>query len=87
MPELTEIQLARNILAARVDLPIIMCTGFSYLVDADKASAAGIKAFAIKPSQRGRSRRRSERCSTSKVDCRFLLAIDTSVSLCSFNLW
>jgi DNA-binding NarL/FixJ family response regulator len=26
-----------------------MCTGFSYAVDADEASAAGIKAFAMKP--------------------------------------
>jgi YesN/AraC family two-component response regulator len=26
-----------------------MCTGFSYVVDADKAMAAGIKAFAMKP--------------------------------------
>ena len=26
-----------------------MCTGFSYVVDADKAKAAGIKAFAMKP--------------------------------------
>ena len=30
-------------------MPIIMCTGFSYLVDADTAKAAGIKAFAMKP--------------------------------------
>jgi len=26
-----------------------MCTGFSHLVDADKAAAAGIRAFAMKP--------------------------------------
>jgi len=30
-------------------MPIIMCTGFSHVVDADKARAAGIKAFAMKP--------------------------------------
>lgn len=30
-------------------MPIIMCTGYSYVVDADKATAAGIKAFAMKP--------------------------------------
>jgi CheY-like chemotaxis protein len=30
-------------------MPIIMCTGYSQLVDADKARAAGIKAFAMKP--------------------------------------
>jgi DNA-binding NarL/FixJ family response regulator len=30
-------------------MPIIMCTGFSHAVDADKAKAAGIRAFAMKP--------------------------------------
>jgi DNA-binding NarL/FixJ family response regulator len=30
-------------------MPVIMCTGFSYAVDADKAKAAGIRAFAMKP--------------------------------------
>ena len=30
-------------------MPIIMCTGFSELVDAGKAAASGIKAFAMKP--------------------------------------
>jgi DNA-binding NtrC family response regulator len=30
-------------------MPIIMCTGFSELVDADKAIASGIRAFAMKP--------------------------------------
>ena len=49
MPEMTGIELAREILVVRPDMPIIMCTGFSHLVDADKAKAAGIKAFALKP--------------------------------------
>jgi CheY-like chemotaxis protein len=49
MPEMTGIDLAGAILAIRADMPIIMCTGFSHLVDADKAMAAGIKAFAMKP--------------------------------------
>jgi nitrogen-specific signal transduction histidine kinase len=49
MPEMTGIDLAREILAIRADMPIIMCTGFSHLVDADKATAAGIRAFAMKP--------------------------------------
>jgi len=49
MPEMTGIDLAGEVLALRPDMPIIMCTGFSYVVDADKARAAGIKAFAIKP--------------------------------------
>ena len=49
MPEMTGVELAKELLAIRPDLPIIMCTGFSYVVDADKANAAGIKAFAMKP--------------------------------------
>ena len=39
----------RSILTIRADMPIIMCTGFSYVVNEDKAKAAGIKAFAMKP--------------------------------------
>ena len=49
MPEMTGIELAREILTIRADMPIIMCTGFSHLVDADRARAAGIRAFAMKP--------------------------------------
>ncbi len=49
MPEMTGVDLAKEILALRADMPIIMCTGFSYVVDADKAKAAGIRAFALKP--------------------------------------
>ena len=49
MPEMTGLELAKEILATRADMPIIMCTGFSHLVDADKAKAAGIKTFAMKP--------------------------------------
>ena len=49
MPEMTGVELARRILAIRPDMPLILCTGLSQMVDADKAKAAGIKAFAMKP--------------------------------------
>jgi CheY-like chemotaxis protein len=49
MPEMTGVELAKEILVIRPDMHIIMCTGFSHLVDADTAMAAGIKAFAMKP--------------------------------------
>jgi signal transduction histidine kinase/ActR/RegA family two-component response regulator len=49
MPEMTGVELAKELLTLRADMPIIMCTGFSYVVDADKAKAAGIRAFAMKP--------------------------------------
>jgi CheY-like chemotaxis protein len=49
MPEMTGVQLAREILTLRPDMPIIMCTGFSHMVDADQATAVGIRAFVMKP--------------------------------------
>jgi CheY-like chemotaxis protein len=49
MPELTGLALAKEMLALRPDMPIIMCTGFSHVVDACTAKAAGIRAFTVKP--------------------------------------
>jgi CheY-like chemotaxis protein len=49
MPGITGEKLAKEILVIRPGMPIIMCTGFSHAVDADKTRAAGIKAFAMKP--------------------------------------
>jgi signal transduction histidine kinase/CheY-like chemotaxis protein len=49
MPELTGIELAKEMLSIRADMPIILCTGFSNVVDADVARQAGIRAFAMKP--------------------------------------
>jgi CheY-like chemotaxis protein len=49
MPEITGVELAREMLAARGDIPIIMCTGFSHLVDAGAAKASGVRAFTMKP--------------------------------------
>jgi CheY-like chemotaxis protein len=49
MPEMTGAELAGEMLALRADMPIIMCTGFSPLVDGDIAKAAGVRAFAMKP--------------------------------------
>jgi hypothetical protein len=40
LPDMTGIELAGEILAITPDMPIIMCTGFSYLVDADKGRAS-----------------------------------------------
>jgi PAS domain S-box-containing protein len=49
MPEMTGVELARKILSIRPDIPIIVCTGFGHLVDANRAPVTGIKAFAMKP--------------------------------------
>jgi PAS domain S-box-containing protein len=49
MPEMTGVELAKRILEIRPDMPIILCTGFSHLVDTESAKAAGIRGFAMKP--------------------------------------
>jgi len=49
MPRLTGAELAKQILSLRPDIPIILCTGFSDLVDRESAEAIGIRAFMMKP--------------------------------------
>ncbi len=49
MPHLTGDAFARELLKIRPDLPIILCTGFSYTVTPEKATALGIRAFLMKP--------------------------------------
>ena len=49
MPGLTGVDLAQRMLEVRPDLPIILCTGYSNLVDEPLAKAAGIRDFAMKP--------------------------------------
>jgi PAS domain S-box-containing protein len=53
MPEMTGIELAKEIIAIRANMPVILCTGFSELVNADSAKAAGVKAFVMKPLTKG----------------------------------
>ena len=49
MPNLTGIELARQFIALRRDIPVVLLTGFSHLVDADAAKTAGIREFLLKP--------------------------------------
>ena len=49
MPGLTGVELARRLLLVRPELPIILCTGFSSLINEESAKAIGIKGFALKP--------------------------------------
>ena len=49
MPGMTGIDLAREILKIRPNIPIILCTGFNELITEEKAKAAGIREFAMKP--------------------------------------
>ncbi|KAB2888214.1 MAG: PAS domain S-box protein [Desulfobulbaceae bacterium] len=49
MPGMTGLDLARRMLMIRPDLPVILCTGYSSLVNEAKAKAYGIKGFVLKP--------------------------------------
>lgn len=49
MPNMTGSDLARKMMQIRPDIPIILCTGFSNIIDEDSAKALGIKEFALKP--------------------------------------
>jgi len=49
MPELTGMEIAREMLAIRPDLPIILYTGYSETVGPEQAAQAGIRKFLFKP--------------------------------------
>jgi CheY-like chemotaxis protein/anti-sigma regulatory factor (Ser/Thr protein kinase) len=49
MPDMTGADLARRMMQIRPDIPIILCTGYSNLIDEPSAKALGIKEFALKP--------------------------------------
>lgn len=49
MPHMTGDMLARELRRIRADVPIILCTGYSHLIDAEEAAAQGINAFLQKP--------------------------------------
>ncbi len=49
MPNMTGVDLAKQVLAVRRDMPIILCTGFSELVNAAKAREIGIREYIMKP--------------------------------------
>jgi CheY-like chemotaxis protein len=49
MPEMTGVDLCREILKIRSDIPIILCTGFSEIITKEKAIEMGIREFLMKP--------------------------------------
>jgi signal transduction histidine kinase/ActR/RegA family two-component response regulator len=49
MPTMTGEALVKALRDIRPDLPIVLCTGFSYAMTKDKAAALGIDAFLLKP--------------------------------------
>ena len=72
MPNMTGVDLAKEILAIRPDMPIIMCTGYSELVDAASARKAGISAFSMKPlTKREIAKTHPGKCSTNRIQTVF----------------
>jgi PAS domain S-box-containing protein len=49
MPDMTGAALASELRHIRPDIPIILCTGFSHVMNAEKAKAMEIDAFCMKP--------------------------------------
>lgn len=49
MPNMTGDKLAKELLDIRSDIPIIICTGYSSLINKEKAEDMGIRAYIMKP--------------------------------------
>jgi signal transduction histidine kinase/ActR/RegA family two-component response regulator len=49
MPHMAGDRLSEKILDIRPNLPVILCTGYSDMIDGDKAVALGIRKFVMKP--------------------------------------
>jgi DNA-binding NtrC family response regulator len=49
MPQMTGEALIQALRRIRPDIPIILCTGFSHVIDAEKARALGNVTFLMKP--------------------------------------
>jgi PAS domain S-box-containing protein len=49
MPNMTGVQLTGEIKKIRPEIPIILCTGYSYQINEEKSKALGIQGFIMKP--------------------------------------
>lgn len=49
MPLLTGAQLTRSILEIRTDIPVILCTGYSEMIDESEAGNIGFRKYVMKP--------------------------------------
>lgn len=49
MPEMTGLDMSKKMLQERPDVPIILCTGYSTMVNEEVAKSHGLKGFALKP--------------------------------------
>ena len=49
MPHMSGMELATKIIELRKDMPIILCTGYSEIINKEKAKAMGICEYLMKP--------------------------------------
>ena len=49
MPQMTGIELAKECIATRPDIPVLLCTGFSHAINLERIKAMGIRALVMKP--------------------------------------
>jgi CheY-like chemotaxis protein len=49
MPRITGVDLARELLRIRPDIPVILCTGFSQAITPEMAKGMGIRELVMKP--------------------------------------
>jgi CheY-like chemotaxis protein len=49
MPGMTGIELSREMIRIRPDIPIILCTGYSQMITPENRSALGIQDLIVKP--------------------------------------
>jgi DNA-binding response OmpR family regulator len=49
MPNLTGVELARQLIDLRADIPIILCSGFNETIDEARAKEIGIREYLMKP--------------------------------------
>jgi CheY-like chemotaxis protein len=52
MPQMTGVSLAEELMRIRPDIPVIICTGHSSLIDEEKSKTLDIAAFVMKPMTR-----------------------------------
>ncbi len=52
MPDISGFELSQKAMKIKSDIPVILCTGFSNVVDKEKAEKSGIKGFVSKPYRR-----------------------------------
>ena len=62
MPDMTGLTLAKEVLAIKKQMPIMLCTGYSETVSPEEAKKAGILGIVTKPIGKKKWRRRSAGC-------------------------